>query len=62
MGARPCAEGGGIADVLYDKRPFTGQLPVHRAAPVTWLRSEEKLPVNVGDASYDPHFRTAGGT
>ncbi|MGW1912507.1 glycoside hydrolase family 3 protein [Streptomyces sp. NPDC002076] len=46
----PGTEGEGVADVLYGKRPFTGQLPV------TWPKSESQLPINVGDASYDPQF------
>ncbi|NUP79001.1 MAG: glycosyl hydrolase [Nonomuraea sp.] len=46
----PGTEGGGVADVLYGKRPFTGQLPV------TWPKSEAQLPINVGDAAYDPQF------
>ncbi|MFG2124108.1 glycoside hydrolase family 3 N-terminal domain-containing protein [Streptomyces sp. NPDC048710] len=46
----PGTEGEGVADVLYGKLPFTGQLPV------TWPRSESQLPINVGDASYDPQF------
>ncbi|MFJ8073330.1 glycoside hydrolase family 3 N-terminal domain-containing protein [Streptomyces sp. NPDC096176] len=46
----PGTEGDGVADVLYGKRPFTGQLPV------TWPASEAQLPINVGDASYDPQF------
>ncbi|MEU3451242.1 glycoside hydrolase family 3 N-terminal domain-containing protein [Streptomyces thermolilacinus] len=46
----PGTEGDGVADVLYGKRPFTGQLPV------TWPKSEAQLPVNVGDAVYDPQF------
>jgi beta-glucosidase len=46
----PGTEGEGVADVLYGARPFTGQLPV------TWPRSQEQLPINVGDASYDPQF------
>ncbi|GAA2327852.1 glycoside hydrolase family 3 C-terminal domain-containing protein [Streptomyces kunmingensis] len=46
----PGAEGDGVADVLYGKRPFTGQLPV------TWPKSEAQLPINVGDSSYDPQF------
>ncbi|GGV10645.1 hypothetical protein GCM10010260_56410 [Streptomyces filipinensis] len=46
----PGTEGEGVADVLYGTRPFTGQLPV------TWPRSESQLPINVGDASYDPQF------
>ncbi|MES4905478.1 MULTISPECIES: glycoside hydrolase family 3 N-terminal domain-containing protein [unclassified Streptomyces] len=46
----PGTEGDGVADVLYGKRPFTGQLPV------TWPRSEAQLPINVGDAAYDPQY------
>ncbi|MEU6283702.1 glycoside hydrolase family 3 N-terminal domain-containing protein [Streptomyces sp. NPDC047028] len=46
----PGTEGEGVADVLYGKRPFTGRLPV------TWPRSEAQLPINVGDASYDPQY------
>ncbi|POX52394.1 glycosyl hydrolase [Streptomyces sp. Ru71] len=46
----PGTEGDGVADVLYGRRPFTGQLPV------TWPRSEAQLPINVGDAAYDPQF------
>ncbi|MEW2258740.1 glycoside hydrolase family 3 N-terminal domain-containing protein [Streptomyces sp. NPDC047869] len=46
----PGTEGAGVADVLYGRRPFTGQLPV------TWPRSESQLPINVGDAAYDPQF------
>jgi len=39
-----------VADVLYGRRPFTGQLPV------SWPRSAAQEPVNVGDASYAPLF------
>ena len=46
----PGTEGDGVADVLYGKRPFTGQLPL------TWPKSEAQLPINVGDAAYDPQF------
>ncbi|MFI1725029.1 glycoside hydrolase family 3 protein [Streptomyces sp. NPDC020489] len=46
----PGTEGDGVADVLYGKRAFTGQLPV------TWPRSESQLPINVGDPTYDPQF------
>ncbi|MFF5017431.1 glycoside hydrolase family 3 N-terminal domain-containing protein [Streptomyces sp. NPDC001165] len=46
----PGTEGEGVADVLYGRLPFTGQLPV------TWPRSESQLPINVGDASYAPQF------
>ncbi|WP_327719581.1 glycoside hydrolase family 3 C-terminal domain-containing protein [Streptomyces sp. NBC_00490] len=46
----PGTEGDGVADVLYGKRAFTGQLPV------TWPKSQEQLPINVGDTAYDPQF------
>ncbi|MDN3025076.1 glycoside hydrolase family 3 N-terminal domain-containing protein [Streptomyces sp. S.PB5] len=46
----PGTEGDGVADVVYGKRPFTGQLPL------TWPKSEAQLPINVGDAAYDPQF------
>ncbi|MEU7026145.1 glycoside hydrolase family 3 N-terminal domain-containing protein [Streptomyces sp. NPDC046275] len=46
----PGTEGDGVADVLYGRRPFTGQLPV------SWPKSEGQLPLNVGDTAYDPQF------
>ncbi|MDX3749910.1 glycoside hydrolase family 3 protein [Streptomyces sp. AK08-02] len=46
----PGSEGEGIADVLYGRRSFTGQLPL------TWPKSEAQLPINVGDTTYDPQF------
>ncbi|KQX79926.1 glycoside hydrolase family 3 N-terminal domain-containing protein [Streptomyces sp. Root1310] len=46
----PGTEGDGVADVLYGRRPFTGQLPV------TWPKTQAQLPINVGDAAYDPQF------
>ncbi|WP_107103798.1 MULTISPECIES: glycoside hydrolase family 3 N-terminal domain-containing protein [unclassified Streptomyces] len=46
----PGTEGDGVADVLYGRRPFTGQLPV------SWPRSEAQLPLNVGDERYDPQY------
>lgn len=46
----PGTEGDGVTDVLYGRRPFTGRLPV------TWPKSEAQLPINVGDATYDPRF------
>ncbi|MEU4079054.1 glycosyl hydrolase [Streptomyces venezuelae] len=46
----PGTEGDGVADVLYGRRPFTGQLPV------SWPRSEAQLPLNVGDSRYDPQY------
>jgi beta-glucosidase len=52
----PGTEGGGIADVLFRKRngkvanDFTGKLPV------SWPRSACQVPLNVGDANYNPQF------
>ena len=46
----PGSEGAGVADVLFGDRPFTGQLPM------SWPRTEEQVPINVGDADYDPLF------
>ncbi|MEU2244619.1 glycoside hydrolase family 3 N-terminal domain-containing protein [Streptomyces sp. NPDC018338] len=46
----PGTEGDGVADVLYGRKPFTGQLPV------SWPKSESQLPLNVGDTRYDPQF------
>lgn len=46
----PGTEGQGVADVLFgDYRP-TGKLPY------SWPRSMEQIPVNAGDAGYDPLF------
>jgi beta-glucosidase len=46
----PGSEGGGVADVLFGRRPFTGKLPV------TWPRSEDQVPINVGDPDYHPLY------
>ena len=47
----PGSEGGlGIADVLFGDYGFTGKLPR------TWFKSVDQLPMNVGDADYDPLF------
>jgi beta-glucosidase len=46
----PGTEGAGVADVLFGARPFTGRLPM------TWPKNEAQVPINVGDASYDPLF------
>jgi beta-glucosidase len=46
----PGSEGAGVADVLFGQRPFTGRLPM------TWPRTEAQVPINVGDADYDPLF------
>ena len=39
-----------MADTLFGRRPFTGKLPV------TWPRTLEQEPINVGDADYDPLY------
>jgi beta-glucosidase len=46
----PGTEGQGVADVLFGDYKPTGKLP-H-----SWPRSETQIPINVGDASYDPLF------
>ncbi|MGW4650282.1 glycoside hydrolase family 3 protein [Kitasatospora sp. NPDC004289] len=51
----PGSEGGGVADVLFGERRFSGKLPV------SWPRSEAQEPLNVGDPSYDPLFRYGFG-
>ncbi|HEY6759123.1 MAG TPA: glycoside hydrolase family 3 protein [Baekduia sp.] len=57
----PGSEGEGVADVLFGSKPFTGKLPV------TWPKTIDQEPINVGDADYDPLFpygfglRTKGG-
>lgn len=46
----PGTEGAGITDALFGDVPFSGKLP-H-----TWPRSMDQIPINVGDANYDPLF------
>ncbi|MFD1372635.1 glycoside hydrolase family 3 protein [Actinoplanes sichuanensis] len=46
----PGSEGAGVADVLFGTKPFTGRLPV------SWPRSADQVPVNVGDETYQPLF------
>jgi beta-glucosidase len=46
----PGSEGAGVADTLFGTRPFTGRLPV------TWPRSLDQEPINVGDRRGDPLF------
>ena len=46
----PGSEGAGVADTLFGVRPFTGRLPM------TWPRTLEQEPINVGDADYDPLY------
>jgi beta-glucosidase len=51
----PGTEGAGVADVLFGKAPFTGTLPF------TWPRSMAQIPINAGDAQYDPLFPLGHG-
>ena len=46
----PGTEGQGIADVLFGDYNFTGKLS-H-----SWPRSMNQIPINYGDANYDPLF------
>lgn len=46
----PGSEGGGVADVLFGAAPATGKLSC------SWARDEADIPINVGDASYNPLF------
>lgn len=46
----PGTEGAGVADVLFGAYAPTGKLPV------TWPASEEQIPINVGDETYEPLF------
>ncbi len=46
----PGTEGQGVADVLFGDYNFTGKLPQ------TWPQSESQIPINVGDATYNPLF------
>jgi beta-glucosidase len=46
----PGTEGAGVADVLFGAHKPTGKLPM------SWPRSMSQIPINTGDASYDPLF------
>ncbi|MGW2144960.1 glycoside hydrolase family 3 N-terminal domain-containing protein [Nonomuraea bangladeshensis] len=46
----PGTEGDGVADPLFGAVPYTGRLPF------TWFRTAAQIPINVGDAAYDPLF------
>lgn len=51
----PGTEGGGVADVLFGRRGFTGKLSV------SWPRAAAQEPINIGDANYDPLYRYGHG-
>ncbi|KAG6436456.1 hypothetical protein SASPL_101355 [Salvia splendens] len=46
----PGSEGQGVADVLFGDYGFSGKLARN------WFKSVDQLPMNVGDAHYDPLF------
>jgi len=46
----PGTEGQGVADVLFGDYKPTGKLSF------TWPRTMAQIPINVGDAAYDPQF------
>jgi beta-glucosidase len=46
----PGSEGIGVADPIFGKRSYSGRLPV------TWPRSLDQEPINVGDRRYDPLY------
>lgn len=46
----PGTEGQGVSDVLFGDYGFTGKLAM------TWFKSVDQLPMNVGDTHYDPLF------
>jgi beta-glucosidase len=46
----PGTEGNGVADVLFGDVKPTGKLPM------SWPRTATQIPINVGDATYDPLF------
>ena len=46
----PGTEGAGVADVLFGDHKPTGKLPM------SWPRTNAQIPINVGDAGYDPLF------
>jgi beta-glucosidase len=51
----PGSEGAGVTDVLFGDVHPTGKLP-H-----SWPRSMDQIPINQGDANYDPLFPYAYG-
>ncbi|MCU1543999.1 MAG: hypothetical protein JWM50_1864 [Microbacteriaceae bacterium] len=51
----PGSEGAGVADVLFGDKPFTGRLPL------SWPATAEQVPINVGDATYEPLYSFGWG-
>ena len=51
----PGSEGRGVTDVLFGDYNFFGKLSF------SWPRSMDQIPINVGDANYDPLFKYGYG-
>ena len=51
----PGTEGRGVTDVLFGDFNFSGKLSF------SWPRSMGQIPINVGDAGYDPLFKYGYG-
>ena len=51
----PGTEGRGVTDVLFGDVPFKGKLSV------SWPRSMDQIPINVGDSNYQPLFKYGFG-
>jgi beta-glucosidase len=51
----PGSEGAGVTDVLFGDVKPTGKLPM------SWPRTMQQIPINVGDATYDPLYRFGYG-
>ncbi len=51
----PGTEGQGVADVLFGDFKPTGKLSF------SWPRTNDQLPINVGDKDYDPLFKYGFG-
>ena len=51
----PGTEGAGVADVLFGDHKPTGKLPM------SWPRTNAQIPINVGDAAYDPLYKYGYG-
>ena len=51
----PGSEGAGVTDVLYGDVKPTGKLPM------SWPKTMQQIPINVGDTTYDPLFQYGFG-
>jgi beta-glucosidase len=46
----PGSEGAGVSDTLFGRKPYSGKLPM------TWPKTVDQEPINVGDEDYDPQY------